>query len=397
MKNIGEILDGRYEVVGYLGEGGMGRVYLCRNTRLDTLVAVKEFKKEDSISLISEPHILKKLKHKGIPYIYDIFQENNFAYMVEEYIKGQTLDEYIKGKTLDLERMISIAVELCDIIGYLHGFSPSIIYRDLKPSNIIIKSDGSAALIDFGISRVYKENNLEDTIYMGSMGYAAPEQCGKGQSCKQTDVYGLGAVIFFMMNKRAPSNFLEPLNFDAYNKSYGDILPRIVIRAMALDVNKRFPTMDEMKQQLLRARTVDRTRLILQSEKSAAPVFAANTSKADRKSAVGRGKKLAILMGLALVIVVVGLAAGSLNKTSVEERVMARISTSGADSKAVKDEDISNTLVEPISMVEDISFKAQQELQNIEDAEDEEDDKNEEQVSDNKEKSGKGKGNKKKK
>jgi serine/threonine protein kinase len=389
MDNKGLILDGRYEVVRILGEGGMGKVYLCKNIRLDKLVAVKEFKKGDSVSLITEPHILKNLKHKGIPHIYDIFEENNFDYMVEEYIEGETLGDYINNNSLNLEQIITIASGLCDIIGYLHSFNPPIIYRDLKPSNIIIKSDGHPSLIDFGISRVYKENNLEDTIYMGSAGYAAPEQCGKGQSCKQTDVYGLGAVIYFMMNKKAPSNFLEALNFDAYNKSYGDTLPRIAIRAMALDVNKRFPTVEAMKQQLHKSQVFDRTMLMFQPETRVNhSVGAKNYSMAveKKKNNIGRRKKLAILAGLLMVIFVMGAVAVGLNKISAEERNLAKEKTQGIEKVQIKDTE--DSPVTPVNTSETDNTKFLQE---------EDDDETEENQTSSVKGKVKGKGNKKKK
>lgn len=397
MINEGAVLDGRYEVLRTLGEGGMGRVYLCRSIRLDRLVAIKEFKKEGKVDLLSEPHILKGLKHEGIPQIYDFFEENTYTYMVEEYIEGETLENYINNRTLTINEVIAVAGKLCDIIGYLHSFDPPIIYRDLKPSNIIIKPDGSPSLIDFGISRVFKEDSYADTIYMGSMGYAAPEQCGKGQSCKQTDVYGLGAVIYFMINKKAPSNFLEPLNFDAYNKSYGDTLPRIVIRAMTLDVNKRFPTMKEMKQQLLRAQISEATVVIPQTGTTAkAAANSANKETTLIEKGIGRRGKLIIMAGLLMLIVTVSLfAAGSLKRTSAEESNL--VETGPKVESLQKVEPITPAV--PVKNVQ--TDGAQEDQEKLEDEGTEEEDKaeekEEEKATNYKVKPNKGKGNKKKK
>jgi Serine/threonine protein kinase len=127
------ILDKRYELIKQLGEGGMGKVYLCKDNRLDILVAVKEFKSGKALNFVSEPHILKMLKHSGIPQIYDIFEENESVYMVEEYIEGITLEEYTKkSEIIPIQGIIRIAMEICDIMAYLHSFNPPIIYRDLK-------------------------------------------------------------------------------------------------------------------------------------------------------------------------------------------------------------------------------------------------------------------------
>lgn len=251
MLDIGYILDGKYEVLKVLGEGGMGTVYLCKNIRLDNLWAVKEVKKKENIDFLAEPNILKKLKHPGIPRVIDIFYENNKLYMVEDYVEGVTLKDYIKkNKYLNIEKMKSIVLEICDIIGYLHSLNPPIIYRDLKPSNIMITPEDKVVLIDFGISKIYKEDKESDTIAMGSNGYAAPEQCGLGQSCVQTDIYGIGMVMYYMLQRKTASTALEPLMDENYCKEVNSEFKRIIQKCVQIDVSHRYASTEDLKREI---------------------------------------------------------------------------------------------------------------------------------------------------
>lgn len=255
MLNAGYILDEKYEVVKTLGQGGMSTVYLCKNTRLGNMWAIKEVKKElkGQIDFLAEPNILKNLSHSGIPRVVDIFYREDNLYMVEDYIEGETLEEYIKKIGLIGSKEISkITLSICDIIEYLHSCNPPIIYRDLKPSNIMITPKGKVVLIDFGISRVYKQGGDKDTIYMGSKGYAAPEQYGRGQTCTQTDIYGIGAVMYFMTMGKAPTALLEPLKDKSYSDEVDIELKKIIQKAVQIDIESRYSSVNEMKEELLK-------------------------------------------------------------------------------------------------------------------------------------------------
>lgn len=253
MISIGSVLDRKYEVIKVLGQGGMSRVYLCRNNRLGNLWAIKEVKKElqCQMGFLAEPNILKKLNHSGIPRIIDIFYENNNLYIVEDYIEGQTLENLIdKEGSLDDIKACEIALELCEILAYLHSFEPPIIYRDLKPSNVMITPKNEVKLIDFGISRVYKESKSTDTIYMGSKGYAAPEQYGLSQSNIRTDIYGLGTTMYFMLMGNPPDGFTKPLN----DNEYADVnneLKKIVMKAMQIEQSNRYADVSAMKSEII--------------------------------------------------------------------------------------------------------------------------------------------------
>lgn len=250
MLNSGYILDKKYEVIKTLGQGGMSTVYLCKNIRLGNLWAIKEVGKElkGQIDFLAEPNILKNLNHPGIPRVIDIFYEEDNLYMVEDYIEGETLESYInRNRPVDDQEICRIVISISDIIAYLHSFDPPIIYRDLKPSNIMITSSGKVILIDFGISRVYKQDGSRDTIYMGSKGYAAPEQYGVEQTCKQTDIYGLGAVMYFIVKGKAPSTLFEALKDESYDEKVDDGLKIIIQKAMQIDKNTRYISIEELQ------------------------------------------------------------------------------------------------------------------------------------------------------
>jgi len=253
MLDQGYILDEKYKIIKVLGRGGMGTVYLCENIRLGNQWAIKEVKKDlkNHIDFSSEPNILKMLNHEGIPRIIDIFYENDNLYMVEDYIEGVTLNEYVKDKvTIDEENIGKITSSLCDILTYLHNLQPPIIYRDLKPSNIMITPNDKVVLVDFGISKTYKSEKNEDTVSIGSKGYAAPEQFGPGQSCKQTDIYGIGMVIYFMVKGEASVTPLEPLIDENYDKRVSNVLKRIIQRCVQVDIIDRYATSEELNNEI---------------------------------------------------------------------------------------------------------------------------------------------------
>ncbi|MDF2883302.1 MAG: hypothetical protein K0R54_3859 [Clostridiaceae bacterium] len=252
MLQTGYILDKKYEVIKVLGSGGMGTVYLCKNINLENFWAIKEINKNNgfNIDILSEPNMLKKLNHPGIPRIVDIFYKDDNLYMVEDYIEGQTLKEYVdkKGK-LGTDEICSITLMLCDIIAYLHNMNPPIIYRDLKPSNIMIIPNGKIVLIDFGISKVDKINKNSDTIVMGSIGYAAPEQRGAGKCCKQTDIYGIGMVMYYMVNGKTALEDSELFSDENYNNVNYD-LKSIIQKCVKRNIKDRYDSVSELQHEI---------------------------------------------------------------------------------------------------------------------------------------------------
>jgi serine/threonine protein kinase len=250
MLSNGILLDNRYEIIKVLGRGGMSTVYLTKDKRLNKYWAVKEVNNSfrNQIDLLAEPNILKQLNHSGIPKIIDIFNENDNLYIVEDYIEGKNLEQYIKmNANISDNTILSIASELCEILEYLHGLNPPIIYRDLKPQNIIISKGQQVTLVDFGISRVYKANQNMDTVAMGTKGYAAPEQYGINQSDIRSDIYGLGAVMFFIVNKRSPNSTDEPIQDESYRPEISKEIRDIIKRCTQIVPEYRYESVNNLK------------------------------------------------------------------------------------------------------------------------------------------------------
>lgn len=225
MLQVGSLVDGKYKVLGKIGQGGMSVVYLALNERANKTWAIKEVCK-DSVhdfatacqGLIAETNILKGLNHKYLPSIVDVIDDGESFLIVMDYIQGKSLKEILKetmiaqGVPIGVEDVISWGKQLCDVLYYLHTRPKPIIYRDMKPANVMLKPDGEISLIDFGTARVFKTGNSEDTICLGTPGYAAPEQYGgNGQTRAQTDIYCLGATMHHLITGRDPA--ATPFNF----------------------------------------------------------------------------------------------------------------------------------------------------------------------------------------
>lgn len=214
MLEIGTVIDGKYKILNQIGHGGMSTVYLAMNERANKQWAIKEVKKEGVYdfevvrqSLIVEIEMLKKLNHPYLPSIVDVIdQEENFL-IVMDYIEGNTLLQLLKEYgPQQKEYVIEWGKQLCEVLGYLHSRKPGIIYRDLKPANIMLKPDGTITLIDFGTAREYKADNVQDTTCLGTHGYAAPEQFGgMGQTDARTDIYCLGMTLYHLLTGHNPS------------------------------------------------------------------------------------------------------------------------------------------------------------------------------------------------
>lgn len=253
MLDPGQILDSKYEIIKVLGRGGMGTVYLCKNSRLGNFWAVKEVNSQwkDQVDFLAEPNMLKNLSHSGIVRIVDIFYEDDNLYIVEDYIEGKTLKEHVTANgPLSSESVVDLSLQLCSILDYLHSFNPPIIYRDLKPSNIMIKPDNKVVLIDFGIARTYKDHQESDTMILGSRGYIAPEQLANTQSNAQTDIYSLGSTMFFMLtgkSKSLPADIMLEAN---YPEHAAKSLINVIQKASAADPVSRYDDVKLMMSEL---------------------------------------------------------------------------------------------------------------------------------------------------
>lgn len=197
-----------YEIKAIIGKGGMSTVYLAEHKRLRTRWAVKEVRKQQGarFDFLAEANILKRLQHPMLPRIVDIFEDAASIYIVEDFVEGITLEDLLKRQGRVEEPLARQWLrELCGVLGYLHTQWPNpIIYRDMKPSNIMLQPDGSLKLIDFGIAREYKEASSGDTTYIGTKGYAAPEQFGRAQTDARTDIYALGVTMYHLVTGKSP-------------------------------------------------------------------------------------------------------------------------------------------------------------------------------------------------
>lgn len=218
--SIGAVLGERYLIIDQVGEGGMGRVYLAKDLKLDgKRWAIKETHPltnlEERHQFLDEMKILCALDHPQLPKLIDYFPANDqgCAYMVMDYIQGTRLDQLfnheepkqqqegkeIKRKSFPLYQMIKWIIQLCDVLTYLHDQSPPIVHRDLKPTNIIVTEQEQIKLIDFGTSRRYRPEREGDTLYLGTIGFAAPEQYGNAQTDPRSDLYSLGALLYYLL------------------------------------------------------------------------------------------------------------------------------------------------------------------------------------------------------
>lgn len=207
MAVAGLIIDGKYEILTEIGRGGMSVVYLAMDTHLNKQWAVKEIRKKGSgkkdevvvNSLLAEADMMKKLDHPALPRIVDIIDNNVTIYVVMDYIEGESLDKILAEYGPQPEELvIGWAKQICDALSYLHGQKPPIIYRDMKPANIMLRPEGNIKIIDFGIAREYKEQSLADTTLLGTKGYAPPEQYS-GQTDIRSDIFALGMTMHHLL------------------------------------------------------------------------------------------------------------------------------------------------------------------------------------------------------
>ena len=256
MLEIGSIVDGKYKILNKIGQGGMSIVYLAMNERANKQWAIKEVRKDGvkdfevvKQGLIVEIDMLKRLSHPNLPSIIDVIDQKDNFLIVMDYIQGNSLkDRLDEFGAQPQELVIEWAKQLSDVLGYLHTRKPAIIYRDMKPSNIMLKPDGKLTLIDFGTAREYKEKNLADTTCLGTIGYAAPEQFGgKGQTDGRTDIYCLGATLYHLvtgMNPSEPPYEIKPIR--EINPSLSSGLEKIILKCTQRNPEDRYQNCAEL-------------------------------------------------------------------------------------------------------------------------------------------------------
>lgn len=263
MAKIGnDIIDSKYEILKLLNTGGMNSaIYLALDKKLNRQWAIKKVRKSSSQTtsmLMAEASIMKNLDHPMLPRIVGIEEDPKFFYIIMDFVQGENLKTVVSSSGPQAQdTVVSWGVKLCDVLTYLHG--KGIVYRDMKPANIMLSPDGNIKLIDFGIAREYKENASEDTTALGTEGYAAPEQYeGKGQTDARTDVYGMGITLFQLLTGVNPSSYQENIfSIRLQNPNLSSGLDKIILKCTNKDPKKRYQSTEELKKALLNYKKLD--------------------------------------------------------------------------------------------------------------------------------------------
>jgi eukaryotic-like serine/threonine-protein kinase len=297
------LLHSRYNIVSQIGTGGFGAVYQAKDTLFShRLVAIKEMNQDDlsppelaeaSAAFEHEALLLTDLIHPNLPRIHDHFTENGRSYVVMDFITGDTLEDYVDEfvRRFSVEAALEIGLQLCTVLDYLHTRQPPLVFRDLKPANIMRTADNHVYLIDFGIARHFKPGKAKDTIPLGSRGYAAPEQYGKAQTTPQSDIYGLGATLHQLLTGDDPSLTLfhfEPIQLrnSPISAQFNVLLKQMV----EMEMSKRPASMAIVKQELQRL-------LARQTAQVLSP---------GQKLSQARVRRRSFLLGLASVVAACG-------------------------------------------------------------------------------------------
>jgi outer membrane protein assembly factor BamB/tRNA A-37 threonylcarbamoyl transferase component Bud32 len=265
----GQVLQSRYRILGIIGMGGMGAVYQARDLHFPSvtrLCAVKEMinlaqdqqlREQTLRNFEREAEILATLGHPAIPQIFDYFSFGDRAYLVQEYIQGRDLEALLNSTDgfLPVEQVRQWGVEICEVLAYLHNHEPEpIVFRDMKPSNVMIDHHKRVRLIDFGIAKMFQIG--ERGTMIGTEGYSPPEQY-KGEASPRGDIYALGASLHHLLTRRDP-RLEPPFSFDqrpigASNPGVPDAFIAVVMRALSYDPEQRYSSAEAMKQSLIAA------------------------------------------------------------------------------------------------------------------------------------------------
>ncbi len=266
MLEVGSVIDGKYKILNEIGHGGMSTVYLALNERANKTWAVKEVRKSGTTNyevvrqgLLAETNILKNLSHPNLPSIVDVIDAEDTFLIVMDYIEGKDLQKRISESGAQPWRyVVDWSIQLCDVLDYLHTRTPPIIYRDMKPANIVLKPEGDMGkvmLLDFGTAREYKGTGAaQDTTCLGTRGYASPEQYGgQGETDARSDIYTLGATMYHLvtghMPEEPPDYRMRPIR--EWDPTLPPGLEAIIIKCTQSNKEHRYQNCKELKYALL--------------------------------------------------------------------------------------------------------------------------------------------------
>ena len=257
MLEIGSLLDGKYKILNEIGRGGMSVVYMALNEKANKTWAVKEIRKDGKVDhntvtqgLVAEIETLKKLNHPNLPSVVDIIEDDDTFIIVMDYIEGNSLDKALEEYGAQpQEYVVEWAKQLTNVLGYLHSCNPPIIYRDMKPANIMLKPDGNVTLIDFGTAKTY-DVNVGETTGIGTIGYAAPEQyigSGLGRSDARTDIYCLGITLYHLLTGVDPcKHVISNKSVRAVDPSISPGLDEIILKCTQAKKEDRYQSCAEL-------------------------------------------------------------------------------------------------------------------------------------------------------
>ncbi len=256
----GSLLAQRYCIISQIGQGGFGVVYKARDrTHKNKLVAIKQINLgalrpreiiEATDSYNREVTLLSTFRHTSLPRVYDHFTDAEHWYLVMDFIRGETLEDYLaRHGHCSMRQVLNIGITLSTVLAYLHTRTPPVIFRDVKPANIMRTPRGQLYLIDFGIARRFIPGKKKDTGPLGSPGYAAPEQYGKAQTTVQTDIYGLGATLQTLLTGQDPLERVSGPRPSTHRKIPPG-LQALLDQMLEPDASKRPPGMEEVKERL---------------------------------------------------------------------------------------------------------------------------------------------------
>lgn len=260
----------RYRILDQVGKGGFSAVYKAEDTVGRRMVAIKAISLhglraqeiiEATDAFHREVQILTELNHPNLPHIHDHFSDTESWYIVMDFIQGVTLEQHLEQPTLPMGEIFDIALVLCDVLAYLHSRQPAVIFRDLKPANVILTDSGRIYLIDFGIARRFRAGQLKDTLPFGSPGYAAPEQYGRAQSSPRSDIYSLGVMLHQLLTGDDPSQ--TPFHFAAIrtrNSEVSEELEKLILSMVETNASGRPETIEAVRSVLQQAEQTFRWR-----------------------------------------------------------------------------------------------------------------------------------------
>lgn len=255
MAVFGQVIDDKYEILKLIGEGGMSKVYLAMDRRLNKSWAVKEIEKKAKDknneivvqSAIAEANMIKQFDNPAIVRIVDIIDNGNVIYIVEDFVEGETLEALVEADGAQPEDLVvDWAKQICEAFDYLHTRTPPIIYRDMKPANVMLTPEGRIRVIDFGIAREYKEQNAKDTTSLGTRGYAPPEQFG-GKTDARSDIYSLGVTMFQLVTGKDPciaTTEIKPVR--QINPALSEGIETIIQKCVQHDPENRYQSCVEL-------------------------------------------------------------------------------------------------------------------------------------------------------